>query len=89
MTAVPPQLLKNFEPVPVPELEVEDDAVIFVDERKHPGLFTRRSGVDGVRFIAQHTRDELQYRLIIIDYENPHPVLVEVCLPETTTMTVS
>ena len=78
MTPVATKLLKDLEAMSVAELQVEDDAIVVVDERQGPRLLASRSSVHSIRFVAQHTRDELQYRLIIIDYENAHPVLVEV-----------
>src|SRR5689334_14730669 len=74
VTAVSPQLLQNLKPVSVAQLQIEDDAVVLVDECEGARFFARRSGIDGIALVAQYARNQLQYRLVIIDYENSHPV---------------
>src|SRR2546423_15414988 len=76
MAAAAPQLLQNLEAMAVAELEIENDAVVVVHQRQHTRLFTRRSGVNRIRLVAQHSRDQLQYGTVIIDNKNPHQVFL-------------
>src|SRR4029079_16670116 len=66
------QLLQDLEPVTVTELKIEDNAVVFVHQCQRTGLFSRGGGINRVRFIAQDSRYELQYRFIVVDYQNAH-----------------
>jgi len=72
---VPPQLLKNLESMPVSQLEIEDDSVVVVYQCEGSRFLSGRGSVYGVGFVAEHTGHQLQYALIVIDYENAHPAL--------------
>jgi hypothetical protein len=67
-----PQLLQNLEAVPVAEVEIEDDPVVVVDERKRARLLARRREVDCVRLVAQHAFHQVQDRVIIVDDQDAH-----------------
>ena len=60
MTSIPPQLLKNLEPVPVPQLEIEDYSVVVVHERERSRFLAGRRRVDRVGFVVEYAGDQLE-----------------------------
>ena len=66
------QFLKDLEAVTISKLQVEDDAVVFVDKSKRARFFAGRCGVHGVCFIAQDARDKLEDRFVIVDDKDAH-----------------
>jgi hypothetical protein len=71
------ELLQNLEAVPVSQLEIEHDAVVLVDEGKHPRFLSGACGVHGVAVIAQNAGDQLQDRAIVINCQNAHSKWIE------------
>ena len=66
------QLLEDLETVTISELEIEDDSVVLVHQRQSACLLAGGRRIDGVRFIAQDPRDQLQNRFVVVDYEDAH-----------------
>jgi len=52
---------------PVSQLQVENDSVVLVHERQRARFLAGGRRVYGVCFVAQHARDELHYRSVIIN----------------------
>src|SRR5258706_990097 len=72
VSAVAPQLLQDLESMPVAKLKIEDNSIVVVHEGESTCLFARGRHVYGVGFVAKHSGDQLQYRLVVIDYEDAH-----------------
>ena len=54
------------------KLKIEDNSIVVVHEGESTCLFARGRHVYGVGFVAKHSGDQLQYRLVVIDYEDAH-----------------